>query len=50
MAAGYFWLSIGLCAVVFILALEIMGVFSRHNHFEVEGRVSHSFTCNMITH
>lgn len=40
MAVGYFWLPIGLGALVFVLALDIMGIFSRKNHFEVEGRVS----------
>ena len=40
MAIGYLWASVGLCALLFVLALDIMGVFSRKNHFEVEGRVS----------
>jgi hypothetical protein len=40
MAVGYFWASIGLCAFIFVLALDIMGIFSRKNHFDVDGRVS----------
>ncbi|EME49999.1 hypothetical protein DOTSEDRAFT_68756 [Dothistroma septosporum NZE10] len=38
MAVGYLWASVALCGLLFILALDIMGVFSGKNHFEVEGR------------
>lgn len=40
MAIGYFWATTCLCILLFVLALDIMGVFSRKNHFEVDGRVS----------
>ena len=42
MAVGFFWATVCLCIFVTILALDIMGFFSRKNHFEVEGRVSGS--------
>ncbi|KAF7197196.1 3-ketodihydrosphingosine reductase tsc10 [Pseudocercospora fuligena] len=38
MALGLFWASVCLCGFLFILALDIMGVFSRKNHFDVAGR------------
>ncbi|PIB02047.1 3-ketodihydrosphingosine reductase tsc10 [Cercospora beticola] len=38
MAMGYYWASIALCALVLILALDIMGIFSGKNHFDVNGR------------
>lgn len=31
---------IGVCTLVLVLALDIMGVFSSAKHFDVDGRVS----------
>lgn len=39
MALGLFWASICLCVFVAVLALDIMGLFSTKNYFEVDGRV-----------
>lgn len=39
MAIGLFWASACLCFLLFVLALDIMGIFSRKNHFDVDGRV-----------
>ncbi|CAK4032049.1 3-ketodihydrosphingosine reductase tsc10 [Lecanosticta acicola] len=38
MALGYFWATTCLGLLLAIFALDIMGVFSRKNHFEVDGR------------
>ncbi|KXT06499.1 hypothetical protein AC578_6074 [Pseudocercospora eumusae] len=38
MALGLSWASVCLCGFLSILALDIMGVFSRKNHFDVAGR------------
>lgn len=39
MAIGLFWATVCLCMFLSVLALDIMGFFSRKNHFEVDGRV-----------
>ena len=39
MAIGLFWATVCLCFFVALLALDIMGLFNRKNHFEVDGRV-----------
>jgi 3-dehydrosphinganine reductase len=39
MAAGIYYASGCLALVVLVLALDIMGLFSRRNHFDVDGRV-----------
>lgn len=39
MALGLFGATASFCLVVFVFALDIMGVFSRKNHFDVEGKV-----------
>lgn len=40
MALGLYWATGCLALFVAILALDIMGIFSRKNHFDVDGRVS----------
>lgn len=44
MAIGFFWTSVCLCVFVAILALDIMGLFSRKNHFDVNGKVLQALT------
>lgn len=39
MALGLFWASIVLLVFLAVLSLDIMGFFSRKNHFLVDGRV-----------
>ncbi len=38
----YIPVVVGVCTLVFVLALDIMGVFSKGKHFVVDGRVSRS--------
>lgn len=40
MAAALFWATVVLGALLFVLALDIMGLFSTNDHFDVDGRVS----------
>ena len=44
MALGFFWASIALLVFLAVLSLDIMGFFSRKNHFPVDGRVGGKFT------
>lgn len=39
MGFDLYWASIGLAVLISIFALDIMGVFSRKNYFELEGKV-----------
>jgi hypothetical protein len=39
MASGLFWASIALLVFLAVLSLNVMGFFSRKNHFPVDGRV-----------
>lgn len=39
MAVGLFWASVLLSIFFVILALDIMGFFSKKNYFQVDGRV-----------
>lgn len=41
MALGLYWATVCLCIFLAVLALDIMGFFTRKNHFEVDGRVSY---------
>jgi 3-dehydrosphinganine reductase len=43
MASGYFWASACLALFIAFLALDIMGLFSRKNHLDVDGKVWHAF-------
>lgn len=40
MALGLYWATVALVLFLTILALDIMGIFSRKSHFDVDGRVS----------
>lgn len=40
MALGLYWATGCLALFIAVLALDIMGIFSRKNHFDVDGRVS----------
>lgn len=42
MGFDLYWASVGLAVFMSIFALDIMGVFSRKNYFELEGKVGHS--------
>jgi hypothetical protein len=42
MASFYTPVVLGVCTLVLVLALDIMGVFTRGKHFDVDGRVSRS--------
>ena len=39
MALGLLWASIALLVFLAVLSLDVMGFFSRKNHFPVDGRV-----------
>lgn len=39
MAMGLYWASVCLAIFISVLALDIMGFFSRKNHLDVKGKV-----------
>lgn len=45
MAGGLFWASVVLAVIVSVFALDIMGLFSRKNHLEVDGKVRYPIFC-----
>ena len=43
MVFGYFWASACLALFIAFLALDIMGLFSRKNYLDVDGKVWHLY-------
>ena len=42
MVFGYYWASAVLALFIAFLALDIMGLFSRKNYLDVDGKVWHA--------
>jgi len=47
MASGLYWASACLAIFIAVFALDIMGLFSRKNHLDVDGKVRHYATIEM---
>lgn len=48
MALGLYWATACLCLFLAVLAADIMGFFSKKNHFEVDGRVGKSLDAVIV--